>query len=142
MTNPFKGEVALKLEDGREYTLVFGFEAMVEVEVLTGKPAPQVMAEFGQGFLGAIRALLFGALRQRHPDITAVEVGDMIVSDSEAIGQALNAAVNRSLPDAGEDKQSGKAASRSGTMNSSGPNGAKRASRPTPSGSKPRARSR
>jgi hypothetical protein len=120
--------------------LVLDFEALVEVETLTGKPAPQVMSEFSQGFVGAVRALLFGALRRRHPDITAVEVGEMIVSDTDAVTLAMVTAVGSSMPKPAEGKESGKA--RSGTTKSSGRNGAKPVSTPKPSGKQPRARSR
>lgn len=140
--NPIKGEASLKLSDGREYVLVLDFEALVEVETLTGKPAPQVMSEFSQGFVGAVRALLFGALRRRHPDITAVEVGEMIVSDTDAVTLAMVTAVGSSMPKPAEGKESGKARSGPGTTKSSGRNGAKPVSTPKPSGKQPRARSR
>ena len=68
--NPVKGEVPLKLSDGREFVLVLDFEALVEAESAYGKPLAQVMADAATGFVGATRALLYGALRAKHPAVT------------------------------------------------------------------------
>lgn len=134
--NPLKGEAPLKLKDGREYTLVLDFEALVEAENAFGKPLPIIMAEASQGFMGAIRALLFGALRARQPDITAVEAAGIIMTDFDAVGAALQAATDVAFPKS-EGRESGNPA---GTT--SGASGAKRASTRKPSGKPRPARSR
>lgn len=135
--NPIKGEAPLKLSDGREYVLTLDFEALVEAEQAYGKPLPKLMADASVGFMGAVRALLFGALRAHHPDITAVETAEIIMSDFDAVGEALQAATQNGFPKA-EGKKSGNARPAGKT---SGRNGAKPASTRKPSGARPRARS-
>ncbi|HMO74090.1 MAG TPA: hypothetical protein PKD48_01970 [Sphingopyxis sp.] len=136
--NPFKGQAPLNLSDGRSFTLVLDMEGLVEAEPIYGHPLPKIMADAAAGFVGAIRALLFGALRRHHPDITAVEVLEMIRTDMAAVGAALQAATQNAFPKS-EGEKSGNAPPVGKT---SGANGVKRASTRKPSGSKPRARSR
>jgi hypothetical protein len=96
------------------------------------------MAAASQGFIGAIRALLFGALRARQPEITAAETAEIIMADFDAVGTALQAATDNGFPKA-EGKKPGNAPPAGKT---SGRSGAKPASTRKPSGAQPRARSR
>lgn len=138
MTNPVKGEVDLVLSDGRKFTLVLDFEAFVAAEGLHRQPLVTIAVAAASGFIGATRALLFGALRARHPEVTAEEAGAMCLSDTDRVKAALEAADKASYPEPTEDKKRGKAASpRRGS--SSGGNGAKRASTRKPSGGRRRA---
>lgn len=133
-----KGEAPLQLSDGREFTIVLDMEGLIEAEPVYGHPLPKIMADAAAGFVGAIRALLFGALRRHHPDITAVEVAEIIMADFDAVGRALQAATTNGFPKA-EGKGSGNVPP---AGKASGRNGAKPASTPKPSGAKPHARSR
>lgn len=135
--NPVKGEAPLTLNDGREYTLVLDFNAMVEAEAVYGKPLPKLLSDMNSGFIGAFRALLFGTLRRDYPDITAVEASDILMSDLAAVGTALSAVTAAAFPNA-EGKKSGKVGP-SGITKNSGPNGAKQGSTRKRSGTQPRA---
>src|SRR5213595_2861188 len=137
MPNPVKGEVALQLSDGREFVLVMGFEALVAAETSYGKPIAELMKDAARGFLGASRAILFGALQARHPELTAGDAAAMLMSDSDAVTDALTAATEAAFPPAEGKKgvnppQAGK---------TSGASGARSAKTTTGSGAKPRARS-
>lgn len=99
MANPVKGEVPLNLVDGRTFVLVMDMEALVEAEAAYGKPLAQVMADAAAGFVGASRALLYGALRAKHPTTSLREASALFASDSEAVGEALTAAVEAGFPD-------------------------------------------
>lgn len=138
--NPLKGEAQLKLSDGREFTLVLDFNAMVEAESVYGKPLPKLLSDMNSGFMGAFRALLFGTMRRHYPETTAVEASDILMSNMEAVGAALSSATAAAFPNP-EGKETGKAGS-SGTGKNSGSSGAKPVSPRRPSGDKPRARSR
>lgn len=135
--NPLKGEAPLKLGDGREFIFQLDFEALVEAEQAYGKPLPRLMADASQGYVGAVRALLLGGLRRHHPDFTADDATAIILTDFDAVATGMMAAVEAAFPKA-EGKESGNAGRTGAT---SGRDGAKRASTPKPSGSKPRARS-
>jgi hypothetical protein len=100
MANSVKGEVPLKLGDGQGFTLVMDMEALVEAEGAYGKPMAQMMADAGQGFVGASRALLYGALRAKHPDLTLRDASGMLASDGEAVAAAISDAVEKGFPDA------------------------------------------
>lgn len=137
--NPIKGKVPLTLKDGREFTLVLDMEAFVEAETAYGKPMPELMAAANAGFVGASRALLYGALKACHPQITLRDASSLFLTDAEAIGPALDAAAAAAFPDRAEGGEPGNPP-RPGKP--SGSSGAKPASNQKRSGAKPRARSR
>lgn len=98
MPNPLKGEVLLRLPDGREFTLVLDHEALIEAEALYRKPLQNLMADAMLGFVGACRALLYGALRAHHPNVSAVEATAMFLGEMEAVSVALAAAAEAAFP--------------------------------------------
>lgn len=142
MTNVVKGEVPLKLKDGRVLTLVLDFEAFVVAEQLAGKPLHLLAVDVALGFLGGKRAMLYGAMRRHHPEIEPEDVGAMFAANELAINKALSAADQASFPDATEDKKPGKAPAMPRRGRNSGASGAKPGSNPTRSGAQPRAASR
>lgn len=126
MANPLKGEALLRLADGRELTLVLDFEALVAAETGYGKPLPQLLGDAAAGFMGAQRALLAGALSRHHPQISPREAGEMLLSEVDAVADALGRVMQSSHP-AGttEVKKPGNAPRRPAGKNS-GRSGAKR----------------
>lgn len=141
--NPLRGEVPLTLADGRGFRLVLDFEALVQAEAAYGKPMPLMLADALDGFKGAERAILFGALRTWHPQITLRDASDMLSSDAEAVQSALDSASAAAFPAAAEDKEAGNAPAQSRARGragkASGRSGAKPGSNPQRSGGKPRA---
>lgn len=107
MANSVKGEAALKLSDGREYVIVMDMEGLVEAESAYGKPLQALMQDAGQGFVGATRALLYGALRAKHPGLTKRDALEILQSDGEAVADALTAAVEASFPEAKANGEGG-----------------------------------
>ncbi|MGV7119553.1 hypothetical protein [Sphingopyxis sp. 550A] len=138
MTNATKGETPLRLPDGREYILVLDFEALPAAERLYGAPIAQVTVDAGVGFVGALRAMLYGALRRHHPDITPEEAGQIFATDGRAAQRALEEASKAAYPDPTEGEKSGNVQA----GKNSGRNGANQGSTRKGSGGKPRARSR
>lgn len=120
--NPVLGEAALRLKDGRTFTLVLDFEALVAAETAYGKPLAQTLADANDGFVGATRSLLFGALQAKHPEITPRDATGIFMSDGAAVSAALEAASVAAYP--AEDRETGKARPQRGK--NSGGNGAKR----------------
>jgi hypothetical protein len=142
MPNALKGETLLKLDDGRAFTLVLDHEALIEAETLYRKPLPILMSDASQGFAGACRALLYGALRAYHPAITAAEASALFFENMDEAGAALALAAEAGFPKPAEGKQDShpRKAHPAGTR--SGGNGAKSASTRKPSGGQRRASSR
>ena len=121
MANAIKGEVSLTLSDGRAFTLVLDMEALVEAESIYRKPAPDIWIDVRRGFVGAMRAVLYGALRAHHPEITPREAATMFGRDGEAIADALErsyAAAHAAPVEGKEDRKGenppGKRSGRSG----------------------------
>jgi hypothetical protein len=79
----------VKLKDGRDLSLDFGLEALIAAEAAYGQPAAKLMFDASEGFIGAVRALIYGALRAKHPGITLTEAGEIWRSDKAAIEKAL-----------------------------------------------------
>lgn len=98
MANILKGEIPLVLADKREFTLVFDMDALIEAEGVYGKPMHQVTADASRGFMGATRALVYGALQAHHPEITAKEAGAILAANTAAITEALTRALDQSMP--------------------------------------------
>ncbi len=138
MPNPVRGEVPLKLSDGREFVLVADMEAMVTAESLYGKPVEQVFADAVRGFTGATRAIFYGMLQAHHPEVTPREALDILTADKAAVTKSLEAAASASKPKESAGGKEG--ANPPGT--SSGSNGAKRGSSRKSSGAKRRAPTR
>lgn len=107
MTNPIKGEVPLTLSDERELVLVFDMEALIEAEEAYGKPLPELMIDLAHGYMRAGRALLFGALRAKHPEISMRDAGEMFRADTVAINTALEQALTAAFPKAGAQEEEG-----------------------------------
>lgn len=127
MTNPLKGEAALKLGDGREFTLVLDFDGLIAAEQAYAKPMAQMMAEAQGGFMGALRAILWGALRQRHGAVSLSEAGQILLDGGDEAFAALTKAIDASMPakaaNGAEGEKPGNAA-QPPAGNSSGSNGA------------------
>jgi hypothetical protein len=134
--NPIKGEVPLKLSDGREFTLVLDMEALVEAEAAYGKPLAQVMADASAGFVGASRALLYGAMRAHHPSVTLREASALFMQHGEAVSETLTAAADAAMPASAEGN-----VGKPPRGQTSGGSGAKPAKPKNASGGKRRARS-
>lgn len=83
----------LKLADGREYALLVDYEAMIAAEGVYGKPLPKLTEDLAAGFIGAVRALVYGALTAKHPTIKPSDVTALLDTDGEAVSTALAEAV-------------------------------------------------
>lgn len=127
MTNSVKGEVDLKLSDGREYRLVLDMEALLSVEDATGRPLPEVMARAGAGFFKDTASIAQAAFVRFHPEVTREQVLEMLVSDRDSLTEALGEATSKAFPDPDKSTEGKAGAPRPRATKSSGRNGAKRA---------------
>lgn len=84
MANRFRGEAEAVL-DGRSFRLVLDFNAMCELEDMTGRTAPEIMAEFDAGKVSfkSLRAVCLAALRRHHPEATPQDAGDLLSADMD-----------------------------------------------------------
>jgi hypothetical protein len=121
MANPVKGEVPLKLSDGREFVLVLDMEAMLTIEESMGKPLPRVLAMAGEGFMTATAAVAQAAFARHHREVSRADVLEILRTDAPALTDALTAAVEKAFPS--EGKKGGNPPQRGKT---SGASGAKR----------------
>lgn len=112
MANPHRGEVAFEA-DGNSYTLRFSANAICELEEATGRGALSLMMEFqaleqprdakgkalpetpaaqaerlGRIKMTTVRALFWAMLRDRQPEITLREAGELIEAAGGLIGVA------------------------------------------------------
>jgi hypothetical protein len=99
MANPHRGEVRLSA-DGEDYTLSLSINAMCELEELLGEP----IAKTAMGLsavetmkMTTVRAMLWAALRDHHPQVNIVDAGDIaakagITEAVKKIGEAFNLA--------------------------------------------------
>lgn len=78
MANPHRGQVALKAGD-REFTLSFSINATCELEDHYNLPFAQVVGKLNKTSdeirLGDVRAFVWAALRESHPEVTMKEAG-------------------------------------------------------------------
>jgi len=95
MANKMFGEALLRLADGRELTMRFDYAALVEAEDAADKGTEEMMKELASGGarLSTVRAMLYGGLRFHHADVTLDECGDLLMTDGEAVSQAMGGAM-------------------------------------------------
>ena len=93
--NRAKGEAGFDVE-GQTYVLAFNVNAMCEVEYILDLSTDRILrALVASPPLHVVRALLWGGLRQHHPDIDLIGAGDLIERSGgpgpalDKIGQAL-----------------------------------------------------
>lgn len=103
MANKTKGEVTISHE-GKDYTLVFDFNAFADFEEETGVDNALTLLE-DPSALGArlSRALFWSGLKTHHPEITLEEAGRVMTSSMGKLGEALLAAFPQG-GDEGNDK--------------------------------------
>lgn len=95
MANKMFGEARLTLADGRELTVRFDFNALLEAEEAADTDTDAMIKAVAKGNprLKIARAMLYGALRYHHSEITLEDAGDLFMSDSEAVSEAMGAAM-------------------------------------------------
>lgn len=126
MTNPLRGEATLDLGDDGKFLLVLDHEALIAAEGVFGRPIELLMLAFRDGMAGAHRAMLWGALRRHHSDVTVERATELVLANRVKVIDVLTAAVIASMPEKAEGKKPGnRKARRAGK--SSGSSGAKRA---------------
>lgn len=138
MSGDPRGDVPMKLKDGRRLTLNLKFSGLVAAERAYGQPLHILGLHVAAGFAGAYCAMLFGALQKHHDDIDLDEASEIFAANDLAARKALVAADKAAYPDPTGDKKPGNR--RPGT--SSGRSGARPALIPKASGTKARAASR
>jgi hypothetical protein len=106
MGNPHKGELSFTLHQpspvafdhgGKTYKLVFSANALCEMENLTGQPAIAAFADMGdpaKARITTLRAALWAALKDNHPDLPLYRAGEIITGigmaqASKLIGEAF-----------------------------------------------------
>lgn len=130
MANRVFGEARLALSDGRELTLRFDFSALAEAEEAANRGTDEMLKEMAEGGarLKTARAMLYGALRHHHPEISVDDAGDLFLSDGEAVSAAMGRAMSE-MSDRKPNPPKGAAAKKApprGTGTRSSRSGAKR----------------
>ena len=124
MTNQLKGEAELRLSDGRSFTLVMDFDALMLAERVYNKPVELTLSDAVAGFTGALHALLLAGLKRHHPATTAEDAQEILMADRMAVIDGLTKAIAASMPEKREgDNRGNRQARRAGKR--SGGSGAK-----------------
>lgn len=102
MANKAKGEASLTTSAGDVLTLAYNFDALCEVEDAAGKSIGDVLAEISRGSprLTTARALIYGGLREHHPEIELSDVGELLLTDGAAFTGAMEKALSAAFPQA------------------------------------------
>jgi hypothetical protein len=99
MANPLKGEVDFPV-GAQTYRLRLSINQLIEVEELTGLGIVQLASAFNDVETlkaGNVRAVLWGALREHHPDVDLMKAGEIMAearlqTTIKFVGEALQAA--------------------------------------------------
>lgn len=126
---PIRGEATAVLSSGKKLTLVVNFATMARAAPQVGLPADalfKVLADKDDPRqMLALLAMLEQALRRNHPEFDEEMLGDLMLTDGDALGTALMEAVQGAFGD-GEDGDSPNPPKR-GPSTASKPRGRKRA---------------
>ncbi len=105
-----RGEATATLSDGRTLTLAMGFRALALAAAETGIPATDIFAvmqkDDGRQMM-ALLALIEGSLKKYHRDIGSDEIDDLMLTDSEALSEAVWRALNGAFVDSNEKADEG-----------------------------------
>ncbi len=104
MANPHRGAVALEAGE-KVYSLRFTTNSICELEDhFGGKGISQIVVEMqGQPSMKLVRAMIWGALIDGHPNLTMKEAGTILDEVGiETITEKLGEALKRYFPDAKE----------------------------------------
>lgn len=115
MANKYRGEHAVEI-DGRAYTLCFSTNALCELEAIWGSPMQDIAKALSREQLPSqiqLRALLWAALRDHHPDISLKDTGVLM----DALGSAQTHMATLSAFIAAMPKRADGEASRDGSAN-------------------------
>lgn len=97
MVDSTKGEVAVKLSDGREVTLAFDVNAFIDIAEHLGMEVPEVVAKLrdkkNPPGLKFQRAVMWGGLQKHHPELTIRDAGEIMVEAAEAMAKSIGAAM-------------------------------------------------
>lgn len=126
-----RGEATATLKDGRTFTLAMGFRALALASASSGIPAAQIFAvlqkDDGRQMM-ALLALIEGSLKKYHRDIGPDEVDELMLTDSEALSDAISQAMTGAFSvDGGNDSGEPEGNVQAGTGTRSKATGRKRA---------------
>jgi len=106
MANPHRGEVALHAGD-QTYTLRLSVNAVIEIENHFDLGINQVSEKLSNPAsmrLGNLRAIVFYALKEHHPNMTESGAGEVIGrAGFDAVGEAIQEAMRLAFPEATDD---------------------------------------
>lgn len=98
MTAIAMGEAVIELGDGRKLRLAYDFDGMIALEEASGMKMRALYMELQRleqagedPSAKLMRAVFYGGLQQHHPEITLKEVGNIILTDMDAILKAFAA---------------------------------------------------
>lgn len=78
MTNRAKGEAGIEV-DGQSFVLAYNVNAMCEIEYVLAMSTDAILTSLTRSpALHIVRALLWGGLRQHHPDLTLAAAGELM----------------------------------------------------------------
>jgi hypothetical protein len=132
---PIRGEASVDLAGGGRLTLAVNFATLARASAATKIPAQEMFTvlavDDGRQLLAMLSLLEFALQKHHAGQFSPDDIGDMMLTDGEKIGQALGLALSGAFgeEEAGADASSNppKAKRRAGTGTSSRSAGRKRA---------------
>ena len=111
-----RGEATATLADGRTLTLAMNFSALAFAAAKSKIPASEIFAvlakDDGRQMI-ALLALIEGALKKYHRDISEDEIDELMFDGSEILSEAMSVAMNSAFSD--EKAEPGNALNGTGT---------------------------
>lgn len=107
MANREKGEVAITI-GGRAFTLCYSNNAIAELEQVADESIIGLLSRWASGGrLSLLRLMLWGGLRKFHPDLSLIDVGNMLDDttrdEGKQIGEGIAEAIQFRLSALGID---------------------------------------
>jgi hypothetical protein len=106
---PIRGESSVKLEDGTKLTLAVNFATLAKAAAQTGIIAQQILPVLGNNKdprqMLVMLAMLQHSLHRHHRDLDEDDVGEMMLTDGDALSFALLEGVKGAFSD--DEEESG-----------------------------------
>ncbi len=107
MPNKEKGEVGIRV-GGRDFVLCYSNNAIAELEQVADESIIGLLSRWASGGrLSLLRLMLWGGLRKFHPDLSLIDVGNMLDDttrdEGKQIGEGIAEAIQFRLSALGID---------------------------------------
>lgn len=106
MANAHRGEASFRI-GGTTYTFAYDVDALCQIEEASDKAIATLLDELGRPGatkVSTARYLVWGGLREHHPQVDLKAAGNLVLEGKEIVLEAMKKALTAAFPAEAEDR--------------------------------------